>query len=787
MNEEYIKPYFRFECAPVAKSTAMIVGSTYRFTVLTSRLIRMEYSSEGKFEDRASQTVWFRDLEVPHFTTKQSETELIIDTDYLLLKYKLGKPFSSNSLSIQLKHTGYTWRYGQKDKKNLKGTARTLDGTNGWVPMKDGLLSKSGATVLDDSDALVFNESFWLTPRTGTPLDVYFFGYGAAYLDCLKDYYRITGKTPMIPRFILGNWWSRYWEYDEAELKELIQNFEKYKIPLSVCIIDMDWHLVKIDPKYGRGWTGYTWNPQLFPDPKRMLDWLHERNLKVSLNLHPADGIKAHEACYPAVADFMGVDKTKEIPVKFDIADPKFVAAYFDLVHHPHEAQGVDFWWLDWQQGFKTSLASLDPLWMLNHLHFYDLGRDKKTRSFIFSRWGNRGAHRYPIGFSGDTFVSWRSLKFQPYFTTTASNIGYGWWSHDIGGHMYGVETGELYTRWVQFGVFSPIMRLHSSKKRFYRREPWKYDANTLKMATEIMQYRHRLIPYIYSMAYLNYSRDIPLMRPFYYYTPENPTAYKFRNEYWYGSELVVAPICAKSNPKTQRVLHSFYLPATAGGFFHLFSDEFFEADRIYTRVFAIEEIPIYAKAGAIIPLDAQGTRNTTANPEQLVLEVFPGASNSFLLYEDDGFTEKYRTNENYITEISLEWADRVTLTITAPEMKPDYIPKSRTMLINFHAIESIDNVAIQSDTGLKISHHYNPEKKWLQISIPAGEFRSITISFPQPKIITASKLKAQAYAMLNDSIVHVLRKEILYKKFFLGEKFEEAELKALEKKIRYF
>ena len=193
-------------------------------------------------------------------------------------------------------------------------------------------------------------------------LDLYFFGYGHDYFGCLRDYYKISGKTPLIPRYILGNWWSRYWEYTEEELKELISTFESHQIPLSVCIIDMDWHLVKIDKKYGRGWTGYTWNRELFPDPKGMLEWLHEKNIKVSMNLHPADGIKPHEECYPRVANFMGANQAAEEPVDFDIADPKFVSAYFDLVHHPLEDEGVDFSWLDWQQGRSSKIKSLDPL-----------------------------------------------------------------------------------------------------------------------------------------------------------------------------------------------------------------------------------------------------------------------------------------------------------------------------------------------------------------------------------------------------------------------------------------
>lgn len=141
-------------------------------------------------------------------------------------------------------------------------------------------------------------------------------------------------------------------------------------------------------------------------------------------------------------------------PIPFHIADKRFVKNYFELLHHSMEDQGVDFWWIDWQQGEKSEMKGLDPLPWLNHLHYMDSGR-RGTRNLIYSRWGGLGNHRYPIGFSGDTLVYWTALQFQPYMTATASNVLYGWWSHDIGGHMGGETEPELYARWVQFGALS--------------------------------------------------------------------------------------------------------------------------------------------------------------------------------------------------------------------------------------------------------------------------------------------------------------------------------------------
>src|SRR5699024_7258621 len=401
--------------------------------------------------------------------------------------------------------------YGE-EVHDLGGTARTLDGADGAVELEHGLLSNwGGYSLLDDSRSLLIRPDGWVEPRQGERTDLYFFGYGHAYQDCLRDCYHLTGPAPLLPRYALGNWWSRFHRYDEAEYKALMERFEAEQVPFSVAVIDMDWHLVDVDPKYGSGWTGYTWNKELFPDPAEfmawlhrhalrepveaeavpfpvavidkdgdlvdvdpkygrgwtghtrnkepfpgpaeVMAWLHRHGLRVTLNVHPADGVRPFEEAYRPMAEALGKDWQKEEPVEFDVTDPRFMDAYFKYLHHPNEQAGVDFWWLDWQQGTRTRIPGLDPLWMLNHYHFLDSMREGR-RGLTFSRYAGPGSHRDTGGFSGDTIISWESLAFQPYFTANASNIGYGWWSHDIGGHMQGYRDDELSTRWVQFGVF---------------------------------------------------------------------------------------------------------------------------------------------------------------------------------------------------------------------------------------------------------------------------------------------------------------------------------------------
>lgn len=645
--------YWRPVWQPVARPEAIVRQGAARFTVLTERLLRLEYAALQQFEDRPSQAFWLRQQPAPAFTLSRDGGVLVVETPYLRLTYReQAGGFSAESLTITLKETGHTWRYGDPDDANLLGTTRTLDEVSGSTELEPGLLSRAGWAVVDDSRTLVFNDAGWLERRGSaeTTRDLYFFGYGQDYAACLRDYRRVTGTVPLIPRWMLGNWWSRYWEYTQDELTALMQAFRAHAVPLAVCIVDMDWHIVA-NP-YTGGWTGYTWNRDLFPDPAAFIAWLHSQGLRTALNLHPADGVHPHEAAYPEMARRLGIDPASSEPVRFDLADPAFAQAYFEVLHHPEEARGVDFWWIDWQQGTRTRVEGLDPLWWLNHLHFYDLGRDGRQRPVIFSRWGGLGNHRYPIGFSGDTHVDWETLAFQPHFTATAANVGYGWWSHDIGGHMLGAEDGELYARWVQFGLFSPILRLHSTKMVFHERRPWGYDADVFRAARSAMQWRHALIPYIYSQAWRDHREGQALIRPMYHSHPDLDIAYQLPQQYWFGADFIVAPYTSPADPHTRLSRQSVWLPE--GDWYHFFSGEHYRGGRSLAVYGALSDIPAFVRAGAIIPSGPLAGWGGVENPAHLTWHLFSGADGDFELYEDDGETVGYVSGDYAVTPVTL-------------------------------------------------------------------------------------------------------------------------------------
>ena len=318
----------------------------------------------------------------------------------------------------------------------------------------------------------------------------------------------------------------------------------------------MDWHLnieqlraagEEDKSDHSLGWTGYTWNKLLFPDPDQFLDKLHSEHLKTSLNLHPASGIQPWESQYPAMAKAMGIDPATRKYVPFDITDKKFTTNYFNLVLHPLEKQGIDFWWLDWQQEPNTKMAGVTPTWWLNYVHFTDQQREGK-RPLLFHRWGGLGNHRYQIGFSGDTVSVWDSLAFQPWFTATAANVGYAYWSHDIGGHMPGAVEPELFTRWVQFGTFSPILRTHTTKNPDSERRIWAYPEPYSSILRSSFQLRYALQPYIYTEARRTYDTGVAFFRPLYYDWPEANEAYTNKDEYLFGEQMLVDPIVAPAD-----------------------------------------------------------------------------------------------------------------------------------------------------------------------------------------------------------------------------------------------
>ena len=654
----------------------MTVGHA-RFTVLTPELIRMEWSSDGKFEDHASFVFINRRMPVPKCSVAHDGPAdggvLSIKTDALDLKYAAtgNGHFTSENLSITLKNVDgkqVIWHPGDTDPENLQGTTRTLDGARGdqtREPIEQGLVSRSGWALVDDSTRPLFDSADfrfldgdksswpWVLERpAGDRQDLYFFGYGHDYRKALGDFVRVAGRIPLPPRFAFGTWWSRYWAYSDQELDDLARGFRENDTPLDVLVIDMDWHINDVqlaaqgekDQSGERlGWTGYTWNKLLFPNPDPFLKNLHGEGLKATLNLHPASGVQPWEQAYPAMAKAMGIDPATKKYVPFDPTNKVWATNYFNLVLHPLEKQGIDFWWLDWQQELNTKLPGVNNTWWLNYVHFTDQQRAGK-RPLLFHRWGGLGNHRYQIGFSGDTISVWDSLAFQPWFTATAANVGYAYWSHDIGGHMPGAVDPELYTRWVQFGAFSPILRTHTTKNPESERRIWAYPEPYSSILRSTFQLRYALQPYLYTEARRTYDTGVAFFHPLYYDWPGADAAYTSKGEYMFGDEMLAAPVTAAADSASGLATEQLWLPD--GDWIEWPTGKHIAGPIAVSRSFSIEQVPIYLRDGAIVPMQPPMLYTGEKPVDPLILNIWPlapGKSSSYSVYEDSGVSVEYQ------------------------------------------------------------------------------------------------------------------------------------------------
>ena len=699
-----------------------------RFTVISDGAVRMEYAPDGQFVDTKSFVAVQRAYPAADYRVKRGAW-IEIATPKMVLRYRKNSgPFTASNLSVRSPKGAavpFVWKPGMQQKGNLKGTYRTLDGYDGdtyvyderrpKMPIEDGLLATDGWTLIDDSDNFLFDgdkEWEWVEKRPDDGAqDWYFLAYGHDYKAALRDFTLFAGKMPLPPRYAFGYWWSRYWAYSDKELRTLVKNFRAYDIPLDVLVIDMDWHYTDGDRG---GWTGWAWNRTLFPDPAKFLRWLDGEGIRSTFNLHPADGVRCGEDSYADVARDMGIDPASKQTVPWVSSDKKFIRSIFRRILTPMERDGVDFWWLDWQQQpTNPAVEGLSNTWWLNYVFFSGMEKNRDMRPMLYHRWGGLGNHRYQIGFSGDASITWASLDFQPYFNSTASNVLYGYWSHDIGGHhMADRIDPELYIRWMQFGALSPVMRTHSAKSAGLKKEVWNFAPEHADILRSTIRQRYALAPYIYTMARKAYDEGISLCRPMYYEWPEASEAYAFRNQYLFGDDILVAPVTAPGKEGYATV--QVWLPE--GKWYEWQTGTMLDGGRTVERTFALDEYPVYVRAGAILPMYGDTVKNLNANDEEILLTFFPGGSGEFSLYEDNGDDKRYaaefaRTHLKSVRDGNL-------LTVTVGKRTGAYrgMPAERKFSVKVLASAAPASVTVD---GAKADWTYLGEEFALIVEIP--------------------------------------------------------------------
>lgn len=659
-----------------AREDCTFKGNKYRITVLSDVLLRFEYSETGKFNDYPTIFAINRNFaKKPVFTVKQDEKYINITNDYFILEYSKEKPYIASklvpdsNLRITLKDTDKLWYFGNPEVKNLKGSAYSFDNKSN-INLSKGLYNLDGFASIDDTMSPVFISDGTIKKNPSDALDVYVFIYKNDFQKALDSYFELTGKPSFIPRYALGVCWNKNEDYTEEELKDIISNFNKINIPLSSILLGSKWNL----NKEGKTLSNYKFDNEKYKNLEQTINDIHQKNVFLGLTINPQSGITPYDSGYQSLKTKLNIIKDGVIPINV------YNTAILETFLNETLANlNIDFIKIDEITEDKTKT------FMLMHYIYKSLSKTAERRGLILSRNPGIASHRYPALYSGNTKVSWKTLKYLPYFNITSSNLGLSYYSHDIGGYEGGVEDSELYTRYVQFGTYSPIFRFSSKEGRYYKREPWKWDIFTESIVKDYIRIRHRLIPYIYSEMY-KYSKDgINLIKPLYLDYEKILDEPLYKNEYHFGKELFVCPITEPKDKVMNRVVHRMYLPE--GTWYDFKTGKKFPGGKRYVTFYKDEDYPVYAKSGAIVPMAIldENNLNSVKPPEKMEIQVFPGVSNNYDLYEDDGVTNLYKEGYYIVTNIDYNYRkNNYTLILRPTQGKTGIIPDKRDYKIKF-------------------------------------------------------------------------------------------------------
>ena len=701
---------------PICAQT--VVCGKARFSVITEHLIRFEWMTKGVFCDEPTLFAVNRAYDGCPVSIEQTEKEVKIRTSAIRICYHNDGSDGFTAENLYGDIYGVPWYYGKKNEENLGGTLSTLDGVEGFRKVDDGLLARDGWFVLDDKNNALLENGWLKKSLVSRVTDSYLFGYGHDYKTALKTLFYVSGKAALPRKCVFGAWYSRWWAYTDEEILGIVDEYEANGFPLDIMVLDMDWHhhdwtyrgteeckKYKAKTGYGHatnlGWTGYSWNHRLIKNPTDLLKKLHEKGITVTLNDHPHDGVRSHEERYAEFMRALGLPPESGIELEFDAGDKRYMQAFFDSVHSHIEKDGVDFWWVDWQQDHLKPFikgTALRHLPWLNYLYYHHTENDGK-RGISFSRWGGFGDHKHPICFSGDTKAAWEVLQFEIPFTATSSNVGLFYWGHDTGG-FYGEPNPEMYVRWTQFAGFSACLRAHSERNAKLDRRPWKWGEKESDAMRKIYHLRSRLMPYIYSLAYDGYENASPMIAPMYLEYPETEDAYRNPQEYRFGAAFICAPVTAPMD-ENGLAKQKVWLPDE--DYYHFFTGEKYTAGYHETQS-PLDEFPLFVKGGIPIPMQEATNRMTKSVPETLIIRIYPGKSGCFTLYEDDGISRKYENGEYLKTELRYENQDgRLTLVIEPKGLGYSGMPCKRAYRIEW----------MQTDRKMKVLSDIQAENSY--------------------------------------------------------------------------
>lgn len=532
-------------------------------------------------------------------------------------------------------------------------------------------------------------------------LNYYFFA-GPTPRDVLARFTDLVGRMPLPPLWSLGYQQSR-WSYPtEERVREVAREFRNRKIPCDVLYLDID---------YMDGYRIFTWNRTGFPDPVRMIGDLKAEGFRTAVIVDP--GIKKDTSYHAYRTGLAGkhflVQPDSQIYVGKvwpgicafpDFSSPSTRAWWGDNFRSLITA-GVRGWWNDMNEPsvFDVPTKTID----LHVIHYdfgmhsshkknhnvYGLQMTKATyegvkkilpseRPFVLTRATYAGGHRYSSAWTGDNLASWDHLKLAVPMCLNLSVSGQPFVGSDIGGFI-GYPTGELFTRWLQFGVFTPLMRAHSVINE-RNKEPWEYGEEYTHINRESINLRYRLLPYLYNAMVHAANTGIPPMRPLVFDYPSDPAFLWSDTEFLFGEDFLVAPVLdAGATTRT------FRLPD--GIWYDFWSTATYTGGRTITLPAPIERIPLLVKAGTILPHRdvVQHTGEKSLSP--LLFDIYPGVlQSSSTYYEDDGLSYDYEQGGYWKRSIT-QWNSSRATTLIFGKAEGSYVPPDRMVGLTFHDV----------------------------------------------------------------------------------------------------
>ena len=710
----------------------IILGKKYRITILSDRLVRLEYSDSGNFIDNPSQRVIFRKFPKVNFSVTQSETLIqiigsVFTIDYVKEKSFIGsKVTPGNTLKITINGTDKSWYYNHPEARNYGSINYSLDNFKGKLKLSKGLFSLDGFTFIDDSNTLILDDSGNFVNRSNNGLDFYVFIYKNDFGECLSDYYKLTGFPMLIPRYALGNWWYKNCKYNNDSINELITKFREEDIPLSLFVLG--------DKVHSNG-DFFSFDSSLI-DSNYIRDLLHRNNIKLGNVIDPSLEFNSNSPYYSSIASM--VDNNNSY--SFIPMDRNKINVYSQSVLNSLYSNGVSASIINYNNKNDGNTLAL-----LNQYHFAMDGLKAHKRGLVLVRNHNIAIHRNGVVLSGKTNVNWETLNVLPRYNSSASNMGISYIVNPIGGFYNGVENFELYIRYIQFGVFSSMLVIASDDGKYYRREPWRWNASESEIIKKYLRLRNKLIPYIYTEAYNYHKYGSPISQPLYYKYPKIYDEPLYSNEYFFGSSMLVCPITKKKNIVMNRVVQRMFIPE--GIWYEFNSGKKYLGNKYYMSFYRDEDYPVFCKAGSIIPMSLD---NNTDNPVNMEIDVFPGGSGSYKLYEDDGISDNYDSIKSSLIEFNFNYSEsKYELTIH-PTGSFEFVPSLRNYIIKFRNTNVATISVSDGSNSIPASAYMEGNDLVLKISNVSSS-KDINI------VCSADKLENSSITVINDDIYSIL------------------------------